>query len=87
MSPWRAYLLLLQDFARWTGTYGEMISSNLHGAESPQMDVVTPARGREMSETCTRKKEGFFTKDTLADLDPDPGGSCSSTWTLALRGP
>jgi hypothetical protein len=85
MSPWRAYLLLLQDHARWTGTYGEMISSDLHGAESPQMDVVTPARGREMSETCTRKKEGCFTRDTLADLDP--GGSCSSTWTLALGGP
>jgi hypothetical protein len=85
MSPWRAYLLLLQDHARWTGTYGEMISSDLHGAESPQMDVVTPARGREMSETCTREKEGRFTGDTLADLDP--GGSCSSTWTLALGGP
>jgi hypothetical protein len=46
-------------FSRWTGTYGEMISSDLHGAESPQMDVVTPARGREMSETCTRKKKDF----------------------------
>jgi hypothetical protein len=85
MSFWRTYLLLLQDHARWTGAYGEMISSDLHGVESPQMDVVTPARGREMSETCTRKKEGRFTRDTLADLDP--GGSCSSTWTLALGGP
>jgi hypothetical protein len=28
MSPWRAYLLLLQDHARQTGTYGEMISSD-----------------------------------------------------------
>jgi hypothetical protein len=60
MNPWRAYLLLLQDFARWTGTHGGMISSDLHGAESPQMDVVTPARGKETSETCTRKKEGRF---------------------------
>jgi hypothetical protein len=85
MSPWRAYLLLLQELARWTGTYGEMISSDFHRAKSPQMDVVTPARGREMSETCTRKKEGRFTRDTLADLDP--GGPCSSTWTLALGGP
>jgi hypothetical protein len=85
MSPWRAYLLLLQDHARWTGTYGEMISSDLHGTESPQMDVVTLARGREMSETFTGEKEGRFTKDTLADLDPR--GSCSSTQTLALGGP
>jgi hypothetical protein len=54
---------------RWTGTYGEMINSDLHGAESPQMDVVTPFRGRELSETCTREKEGCFNGDTLADLD------------------
>jgi hypothetical protein len=40
------------------------------GLKSPQMDVVTPARGREVSETCTREKEGLFTGDTLADLDP-----------------
>jgi hypothetical protein len=84
MSPWRAYFLLLQDFDRWTSTYGEMISSDLHGVESPQMDVVIQARGREMLETCTRKKEGLFTRDTLADLDP--GGSFSSTWTSTLGG-
>jgi hypothetical protein len=30
------------------------------GMRSPQMDVVTPSRGREMSETCTREKEGLF---------------------------
>jgi hypothetical protein len=84
MSPRRAYFLLLQDHAQWTGTYEEVISSDLHGVESPQMDVVTQAKGREMLETCTRKK-GRFTEDTLADLDP--GGFCSSTWTLALGGP
>jgi hypothetical protein len=60
MNPWRAYLLLLQDFAQWIGTYGGMISLDLHGAESPQMDVVTPTRGREIPEACTRKKEGRF---------------------------
>jgi hypothetical protein len=58
MNPWRVYLLLLQDLARWTGTHGGMISSDLHGAESPQMDVVTLARGKKTSEICTRKKEG-----------------------------
>jgi hypothetical protein len=35
MNPGRAYLLLLHDFARWTGKYGGMISSDLHGDESP----------------------------------------------------
>jgi hypothetical protein len=39
------------------------------GLKSPQMDVVTPTRGREMSKTCTREKEGIFTGDILADLD------------------
>jgi hypothetical protein len=57
MNPWRAYLLLLQDFARWTGTCGGMISSDLHGAESPQMDVVTPTRGRETSRLAPRRKK------------------------------
>jgi hypothetical protein len=77
MIPLRVYLLLLQDFSRWIGTYGEMISSYLHGVESPQMDVVTPVRGIEMSKTCNRKKESLFTIDTLEDLDPR--GSFSST--------
>jgi hypothetical protein len=53
-------LLLLQDFSRWTGTHGAMTSSVLHGAESPEMDVVTLAKGKNTSETCTRKKEECF---------------------------
>jgi hypothetical protein len=56
MNPWREYLLLLQDFAQWTGTSGGMISSDLHGVGGPRMDVVTPTKGRETSEDCTRKK-------------------------------
>ena len=50
--------MLLQDFAQWTGTYGGMISLDLHGAESIQMDDLTPIRGIETLETCTRKKVG-----------------------------
>jgi hypothetical protein len=60
MNPWMACLLLLQDFTWWIGTCGGMISSDLHGVESPQMDVVTPTMGKKTSETCTRKKEGQF---------------------------
>jgi hypothetical protein len=75
---------MLQDHARWTGAYGETISSDLHGDGIPQMNVVTPARGREMSETYSRKKEERFTRDTLADLDS--GGSFSSIMTLSLGG-
>jgi hypothetical protein len=35
MNPWRGYLLLLQDFAQWTGTYGGMIRLDLHRDEIP----------------------------------------------------
>jgi hypothetical protein len=55
------------------------------GIKSHQMDVVTPARGRETPEDGTRKEEECFLRDTLANLDP--GGSYPSTMTLALEGP
>jgi hypothetical protein len=84
MNPWRAYLLL-QELARWTGTHGGVISSDLHGAESPQMDVVAPARGKKTSEICMGRKKDVALGDTLADLDQ--GGSCSSTWTLTFESP
>ena len=38
-------------------TWG-MINSDLHGDKIPQMDDVTPTRGRETPKTCTRKKKG-----------------------------
>jgi hypothetical protein len=44
-EPMEGVLVVLQDHARWIGTYGEMIRSDLHGAEIPQMDVATPTRG------------------------------------------
>jgi hypothetical protein len=60
MNPWRAYFLLLQDLSWWTGTHGGMIILDLHGDKIPQMDVMTPTRGRETLETFTMKKEGRF---------------------------
>jgi hypothetical protein len=47
-----------------------MISSDLHGAEIPQMDVVTPARGKKTSEICTERKKDVSLGDTVAYLDP-----------------
>jgi hypothetical protein len=85
MIPWRVYIFFSVGPYPVDRYYGEMIISDLHGAESPQMDVVTPTMGREMSYTCTMKKKGCFIEDTLADLDP--GGSCYSTWMLALGVP
>jgi hypothetical protein len=78
MNPWRAYLLLLQDFARWTGTYGRMISSDLHEAESPQMDVVTPTKGRGHQRLALGRKkdvalETLWQTYTQGDLAHPPG--------------
>jgi hypothetical protein len=70
MSPWRAYLLMLQGHTRWTGTHEEMISSDLHGAKSHEMDVETLAGGRDRSEDCTRERGGRFTRGNLTGLDP-----------------
>jgi hypothetical protein len=83
MSPWRAYLLLLQDFSLWTGTYGGMIRSDLHGVESPTDGCCDPTRGKEKPEAGTRKKEGRCTRDTLTDLDP--WGFFLSSWMLTLE--
>ena len=50
-------------------TWG-MISSDLHGDEIPQMDVVIPSRGKKTSDICMRKKEGHHLGGTLTNLDP-----------------
>ena len=83
MNPWRAYLLFLQDFARWTGTYGGMIMSDLHGAKILTHGCCDPTRGKEKPEACTREKEERFTRDTSIDLDL--GGFFLSTWMLTLE--
>jgi hypothetical protein len=46
MNPWRAYLLLLQDFSRWTGACGGMIRSDLHKAESLADGCCDPNQGQ-----------------------------------------
>ena len=47
MSPWRAYLLMCRimpdgQVPHWTSTHGEMISSDLHGAEKPTRWMLRP---------------------------------------------
>jgi hypothetical protein len=76
------HLLLLQDFARWKGTYGGMIRSNLHGAEIPIDGCCDPAREKEKLEASTKNKEGCFTRDTPTELDRR--GFFLSTRTLTL---
>ena len=60
MSPWRAYLLLLQDHAWRTGTYGEMISSNLHRAKSPLNGCWDPSQGQTYTRGLHRRKRRMF---------------------------
>jgi hypothetical protein len=40
------------------------------GLKSHQMDVETPAGGRDRSKDCTRERGGCFTRGSLAGLDP-----------------
>jgi hypothetical protein len=53
VSPWRAYLLMCMiipdgKVPYWTGTHGEMISSDLHGAEEPNRWTLRPQQGAEI---------------------------------------
>jgi hypothetical protein len=51
-EPMEGEVFDVQDHARrtgtiWTGTHGEMISSDLHGAEDPIRWLLRPFRGAE----------------------------------------
>jgi hypothetical protein len=55
------------------------------GLKAHQMDVETPARGRDRSEDYTRERGGHFTRDSLAGLDP--GGLCPFHHDIGLGRP
>ena len=68
----------VQDHARrtgtiWTGTHGEMISSDLHGDEEPIRWMLRPHQGAETghrwSKALHRRRGGRSTRGTLAELD------------------
>jgi hypothetical protein len=47
----------------WTGTHGEMISSDLHGAEEPTRWMLRPQQGIETGQRgLHRKREGRSTE-------------------------
>ena len=51
-EPMEGVAFDVQDHARrtgtiWTGTHGEIISSNLHGAEEPTRWMMRPHQGAE----------------------------------------
>jgi hypothetical protein len=51
---------------RWTGTHGEMISSDLHGAEEPIRWLLGPHQGRDR----TVIDRAFVQKRTFSSRTP-----------------
>ena len=61
------------DRYQWTGTHGDMISSDLHGDEEPIIWLLVWQRqDNVVMSHCTRKKKDVPIQDTLAE--PGLGG-------------
>jgi hypothetical protein len=80
-EPMEGEVFDVQDHARrtctkWTGTHGEMISSDLHSAEEPIKWLLGPHQRQrqdsDWSSLCTGEEEGRSAQDTL--VEPSPGG-------------
>jgi hypothetical protein len=62
-EPLEGVVVHVQDHARrtgtcWTGTHGEMISSNRHGAKEPTRWMLRPQQGVETGQSvCTREEQ------------------------------
>ena len=75
-EPMEGVVFDVQDHTRRTGTrglgtHGEMISSDLHGAEEPIRWLLGSHQWQrqdsDMMSLCTREEEGCSTQDTLAE--------------------
>jgi hypothetical protein len=93
-EPMEGEVFDVQDHARWTGTkwtgtHGEMISSDLHGAEEPIRWLLGPHQGQrqdsDWSGFAQEKKENVFIQDALAE--PSPGGLTHCSWQVPLLMP
>jgi hypothetical protein len=81
----------VQDHARrtgtiCTGTHGEMISSDLHGAEEPTRWMLRPHQGAETGQWLIRvlhwRRRGPSIRGTL--VEPDLGGMTPFQWNVGL---
>jgi hypothetical protein len=90
-EPMEGVAFDVQDHARrtgtiWTGTHGEMISSDLHGAEEPTRWMLRPHQGAETGQWLIRvlhqRRRGCSIKGTLAE--PGLGGMTLSQWNVGL---
>jgi hypothetical protein len=79
----------VQDHARWTGTiwigtHGEMIRSDLHGAEEPTRWMLRPHQGGETGQWLIRvlhqRRRGRFIRGTLTELGL--GGLTHFQWNV-----
>jgi hypothetical protein len=93
-EPMEGVVVDVQDHARrtgtiWTGTHGEMISSDLHGAEEPIRWMLRPHQGAETGQRWirgfARRRGGCSTRGTLAELDL--GGLALFQWNVGLGRP
>ena len=73
-EPMEGVVFDVRDHTRWTGTrgpgtHGEMISSDLHGAEEPIRWLLGWQRqDNVMMSPYMKKIEGFPHQDTLAEI-------------------
>jgi hypothetical protein len=90
-EPMEGIAFDVQDHARktgtiWTGTHGEMISSNLHGAEEPTRWMLRPHQRAEAGQWLIMvfhwRRRGRFIRDTL--VEPDLGGMTPFQWNVGL---
>jgi hypothetical protein len=90
-EPMEGVAFDVQDHARWTGTiwigtHGEMISSDLHGAEEPTRWMLRPHQGAETRQwlirVLHRRRRGHSIKGTLAE--PGLGGMTPFQWNVGL---
>jgi hypothetical protein len=70
----------------WTGTHGEMISSDLHGAKEPTRWMLRPHKGEETGQwlirVLYRRRRGRSIRGTLAE--PSLGGMTPFQWNVGL---
>jgi hypothetical protein len=68
----------------WTGTHGEMISSDLHGAEEPIRWMLRPQQRVETGQRGLDKRRTFH-RGSL--VEPYLGGLCPLHWDVGLGRP
>jgi hypothetical protein len=70
----------------WNDTHGDMISSDLHGAEEPTRWMLIPHQGEEIGQWLIRvfhqRRRGHSIRGTL--VEPDLGGMTPFQWNIGL---